>query len=361
MDHRQYRDYGGTRKVVTPSSISRQKSHNSAYSSGSRESDHSVELRKTFYVDFRHTDSVRSLKTLKGGYDEQKSLIDLPNDRAFVNNRIALAARFLSDYYDGRGAVFSLYCDKKSDMDEANEDDLAVSVRESMAFAYEYDVSPMRISLHKLRFSLLWSTVRIIAVVFLFLESCFGQPGDNARYGVFYDIRWRITLVLISLLIICVSEFWVWSFLRYGTGSTLQRPASRPHYMKWKTFIKIFATIFVIETLFVSNLDPHGVVWSGAFKPIILFQMYPQARDGLHALLQIAPIASKVIFMELIIISMFAAIATSLYSTYEAFSHFEKSFISMFECKYVKKILPLSIRVELSSFSISIDSVYNCR
>ncbi|GKY94410.1 hypothetical protein MPSEU_000407000 [Mayamaea pseudoterrestris] len=73
------------------------------------------------------------------------------------------------------------------------------------------------------------------------------------------------------------------------------------------------------------------VLFSSLLKPLVLFYVSHRARNALEALGRIMRIVIRVLFMELLVIFIFAAIACRLFNEFEAFKNLSRSWLSLFE------------------------------
>lgn len=264
-------------------------------------------------IEFRHTDSVRSLHSstnMKDGIERSLLLSSdstlCEHDKDEIKRRIQLAATYLSDYEAGRYPVF-------------DESIIVTSISFEKQFYYNYDISSWKVLIHQIRFHPLWEVLRFFAVATLFFASCYEQPWQaDVNSNSLQEKQTHTYLMMVSLTLL-VLEMFAMLYLKGVVSYSM-------------TLGLVFCSAIVFCSYILWLLDRPTVFLLGALKPMVLYAMYPQFRDGVNALYSIIPIASKVIAMELILICMFAAIATCLYSDFESFAHFETSFLSMFKC-----------------------------
>lgn len=319
-----------------------------------------MKVRKTG-IEFRYTDSARDRsamwqlvnETQREDYEgseisESERIPLLPK---VDMKRVQIAATFLRDYEHGRVPVFR-----------------RALFMQGGSGACGYSVSDVQLVLYKVRFHWLWEILRFGAVLLLFLASVFDRPGDSDY--IHSEEKLHSACILVSFFVLLV-ELAVMKFLgkapQYISARALSNPTSSSSSLdgravqnleadhhnshqfihhahekfveirgaaRWANPVLVFAIVMTLDTIIsVMFLKPR-TLWIGICKPLVLFYVYPQARDGLEALLKVLPDAICVIFMELFIIYMFSAVAVCLYGNFEEFEHIEQSFISMFKCEF---------------------------
>lgn len=70
---------------------------------------------------------------------------------------------------------------------------------------------------------------------------------------------------------------------------------------------------------------------TSACKPVALFYISEKARQAAVSIARIAPIVSRVLALELLLILSFAAVACRLYAQYESFATLSQSWLSLFQ------------------------------
>jgi hypothetical protein len=77
--------------------------------------------------------------------------------------------------------------------------------------------------------------------------------------------------------------------------------------------------------------DDSMVLFSSIFKPLVLFYVSSQARDAFSAIRKILKIVLRVLFMELLLILMFASVACRLFANYDGFESLGAAWLSLFK------------------------------
>ena len=312
-------------------------------------------------IEFRYTDSARDRQVAawqqlvdqaqREDYEEGTERSDsserVPLLPKVDMKRVQIAATFLRDYEKARVPVF-----RRARLIQGNSS------------VCRYCVSDTQLALYNIRFHWLWEFLRFGAVLLLFLASVFDRPGDFDY--IHREEKLHSSCVLVSFFILLV-ELGIMKFLGKIPTSLLARanPNSSSsslddfavqeanyrssqqsiHHAQeimlkfrgaanWANPVLLFAIAMTLDTVISVAFFKPRIIWIGIFKPLVLFYVYPQARDGLEALLKVLPDALCVIFMELFIIFMFSAMAVCLYGEFEEFEHIQISFISMFEREF---------------------------
>jgi hypothetical protein len=136
-------------------------------------------------------------------------------------------------------------------------------------------------------------------------------------------------LTLLNVLGITVFgiDIWFRSAMRGGLEHTRQSRSA----MLVKP-VTLLCIVLLVENLARVLVTDDGIVmFSSLFKPLFLFYVSTRARDALEALRRIIRIVLRVIVMELLLILIFAAVATRLFGTYDSFEDLSTAWLSLFE------------------------------
>lgn len=119
---------------------------------------------------------------------------------------------------------------------------------------------------------------------------------------------------------------------RHINLTTSMRPSRSQRIIKP---LILFGTLLACENLsrvILTQSDSSLVLLTSVFKPLIIFYVSYQARNAFEALTRIIRIVVRVIFMELLLILMFAAVAVRLFQHISPeFESLSGSWLSLFE------------------------------
>ena len=252
-------------------------------------------------IGFRLNDSFRSLHSITNDEmnTERIHLISIDdNDK----KKIQLAATFLSDFEAGRSPLFSGRIPKYGERSLVGQ------------FTTYDSISNLRLIIYWVRFHPLWEIIRFFAVSMLFVASCYEEPwhSNNLHNEEAHFLLLTMSMLFLSMEVITML------YIKHIIRSF------------WSLLVTS-CSLLLCSSCLICLLNIPAAFCVGIVKPVVLYLMYPQYKDGVDALLGIIPIASKVIMMELILIGMSAAMATCLFSDFQQFAHFETSFLSMFK------------------------------
>ena len=335
-------------------------------------------------IEFRHTDSARSFTSMLQHQQssERISLLrssssirvnDSPRDGSDNFNdhvkKIRLCAAFLMDYEAGRSPIFAgCYDDREDHCNDQIKNYSHVDLKNRLPNDSNFNIDPSKnsscsqrssiskyhvshwmLGLYTIRYHPFWEIIRFISIICFFAASEYDAMSRDQLYETPSQENFskdevdygHLKLISFACLIMILDRFAVYCLSQRQTTirdvlHIFSSAADNTNNLKMLLTL-LFSFIFIFEAwLRIVGVSQSQLLslLIGATKPVFLFMMYSQARDGIQAVIQATPVTSKVIIMELIFISIFAAIATSLYSEFEAFHHFEISFLSMFECKY---------------------------
>ncbi|CAB9517978.1 Two pore calcium channel protein [Seminavis robusta] len=213
-------------------------------------------------------------------------------------------------------------------------------------------ITPWHMGLYRLKYSTLYSLLIASATVALFLSSALEGPSptdSNIRMHTLSGLN-------IYALVIFGTDMWIrCQFLkaqraaRKVKSSNNGSSGSRHQMMRGLPPIQtrtsqasllmrplcLFGLFLGLENLgwLIARPDRTFVVlYSSIWKPIVLYYISSQARHAMEALLRIARIVTKVLFIELVLILSFAAVAVRLFgSDFESFRHLSVAWLSLFK------------------------------
>jgi len=263
---------------------------------------------------------------------------------------------------------------RRTDLSDAENKKL---IRIAAAFLLDYEAlrpatlyhDPDRISyshlfVRDIRFSRAWYATLICAALCLSVSSYFDiSPQSSSDY---YK-SWEKTLQGIFNFVPAVLfylDIAMMAFIRTPSSqsvgiNTHQHLAnafaprtSRSWY--WAIPLALSLLIICIETAVNLSRGSRGIIWSNVLTPIAFFYLFQDARGALEALGKIAPQTAYILFVQLFLIFIFAVIACELYGLQFAasFGDLGLSFISMFECKFLRVLFSCS-------FKVSVDLIFN--
>jgi hypothetical protein len=174
-------------------------------------------------------------------------------------------------------------------------------------------ITAQNLRIHKVRYSRVWRTLTNLAVSGLFISSCF--EGET-------DLLLPFLLNTLAVLV-------------FAADIALQRLLNIPDGL-WTVPMIVMMSAVCAEMVFITVLPGvrYRFLLTSIPKPIALFYCSGKARSALEALGRIAPIVTRVLALELLLILSFAAIACRLYSDFESFHDLSTAWISLFQCKY---------------------------
>lgn len=212
------------------------------------------------------------------------------------------------------------------------------------------DISDYQMTLYHVKYSLFAEVCRVVAT-FAFFASSFmeGFPTGNITGRPAHYHRYSLTGLNMFAIMVFFVDIWMRRELRgaqRNLGSRRQNPvisASATALLEKHQFrvsrserlippLILFCTILGLENvarLFLLSGDI--VLFSSVFKPLVLFYVSTQARDGLAAVRRILKIVLRVLVMELLMILMFAAVACRLFQDYDNFRDLGVAWLSLFE------------------------------
>jgi hypothetical protein len=199
---------------------------------------------------------------------------------------VLMAAIFLMDYERGRPSTLS------TDLDS---------------------ITAKNLRIHEVRYSRVWRALTNLAVFAFFISSCF--EGE--------------TNLLLPFLL---NTF---AIVVFASDIILQRLLNLPDGL-WTVPMIAMMSALSAEMIFISVLPGVRLrfLLTSIPKPIALFYYSGKARNALEALGRIAPIVTRVLALELLLILSFAAVACRLYSDFDSFHDLSTAWISLFQCKY---------------------------
>jgi hypothetical protein len=184
------------------------------------------------------------------------------------------------------------------------------------------------LTLYKWKFSIAWQVLVYLAVVSLFLSSCFEVYSEEQAAGL-----------NIFSIIIYVIDMAMGSELRkhqYYSSDDPVLTLRHSRMEKWTVPMMGMLLLLAMEmVLTVGNDNSNSPLWSAALKPIAIFYISTPAKNALEALNRIARIVARVLVVELFLILSFAAVACQIYSSYESFQDLSTAFLSLFQCTFV--------------------------
>ena len=208
-----------------------------------------------------------------------------------------MAAIFLRDYEHGRAPTLPTSSSSNSMMMHAIITNQAMWV-------------------HDWRFSTPWKLVRMAAVMLWFIAA--GLEGNEERW--------------LSYACICnglaLGAFLIDMGLRHLIGL---RPEPLRNAML--AFMTASSLELVYRVVVSSSRNSAPRFWiTSACKPVALFYISEKARQAAVSIARIAPIVSRVLALELLLILSFATVACRLYAQYESFATLSQSWLSLFQC-----------------------------
>ena len=252
-----------------------------------------------------------------------------PGGRSNRNLSVTVAAIFLQDYENSRPPTFA-----SAELNAINDHQIVMyTVKHSFAMSF----------------------LRLTATMALFISSFMESSQNSIESG---DARYNRCFAMTSMngfaiTVFCI-DMWMHRVLRNAdaiqntpndgnhiqkerTESTLEfqlkhdvrLSRSRRLIMPLVVFFVIFGLENTLRLVFSGN--DHAVFVSSIFKPLVLFYISSRARDALEAVGWILKIVTRVIFVELFLILMFAAVACRLFHEFENFRDLYKAWISLYE------------------------------
>ena len=176
------------------------------------------------------------------------------------------------------------------------------------------NVSEQALTVHAWRFSSTWKVVRMAAVLLWFLAA--GWEGSNN------DIYacWANGAAMLAFLIDMA--------LRHCIGLPPE---------PLRNVMLGFMVASSVELVYRAavTVDTARFWITSAGKPVALFYISEKARQAYLSIARIAPIVSRVLALELLLILSFAAVACRLYGAqFESFATLSQSWLSLFQCTY---------------------------
>jgi hypothetical protein len=188
--------------------------------------------------------------------------------------------------------------------------------------------------------------LRFLASAALFFSSGFEgfEPDVVPEYAV--PPRAVATVLNLTALLVLFLDVYIRHVILYsydslvetGAGSHRHNVLHRVRQSRSLQLVRpliVFGTVLVCENIsriLITRDEPHMVLFTSVFKPLVLFYVSSQARDALEAVRRISRIVLRVLVMELLLILFFAAVAVRLYGhTHEGFADLSTSWFSLFE------------------------------
>jgi hypothetical protein len=172
-------------------------------------------------------------------------------------------------------------------------------------------ISMETLRFHNWRYSRVWVGLTRLATVAFFLASCY---ESEQRISLAYPFALNAFAILVFLV-----------------DMGLQRMLGLPDE-NWTKPMLITMAVLLAEMIFVLITGIRGrFLYTSIAKPIALFYSSDKARNALEALRRIAPIVTRVLALELLLILSFAAVACRLYSFNESFATLSKAWLSLFQ------------------------------
>lgn len=230
----------------------------------------------------------------------EQLFVPVADDMAHLKNDadyLALSASFLQDYEAGRAPTLS------------------------KNFA---QVSPRQIRLYQYKHSTAFHTLMVVAALSLFF-SCMLEGFDADGWH-----RLPLTLLNFFGITVIVIDLWFRREMRGNPALMEHTRLSRSH-MLVKPVILLCIVVAVENLARVMLTEDSIVMFSSLFKPLFLFYVSTRARDALEALRRVIRLVARVIVMELLLILIFAAVATRLFRTYDSFDDLSTAWLSLFE------------------------------
>ena len=210
---------------------------------------------------------------------------------------LALSASFLQDYEAGRAPTLS------------------------KNFA---QVSPQQIRLYQYKYSSAFVTL-LVTATFCFFLSCLLEGFDASHWH-----RPALTLLNFFGIAVFAVDIWFRHAMR-GNPARIEHTRTSRSEMLVKPVLLLCIVLSVENLARVTVTDDSIVMFSSLFKPLFLFYVSTRARDALEALRRIIRLVLRVIIMELLLILIFAAVATRLFRTYDSFEDLSTAWLSLFE------------------------------
>lgn len=177
--------------------------------------------------------------------------------------------------------------------------------------------------IHKWKYSWTWQVMIYLAIIAFLIASCY--EGDSASLAIPFGIN-MYAIVVFGVDIILLQEL---------VNPSLQDddPYIYSRAYKWTLPLSILLFFLSCEMLYILLFLPScpQFLWSSLLKPICLFYVSEKSRQALEALRRIAPIALKVLGIELLLILSFAAVAAHLYTEFDSFRNLSTSWLSLFQ------------------------------
>lgn len=221
--------------------------------------------------------------------------------------------------------------------------------RKTILYSDSDYVSFAQLKLYYFRNSFIWQTLFSLATLSLFLSSV--VEGNEI-----HPIKSRKTIILIVLTAFSISVYLIDMLMAtlYRVPSELQVNCTHRtilpvnptmqfiRHRKWAPALVLYFLILGLDTgLYVSRtMDGYKTIWSGAFKPVILFYYSSKSRDAVKALKPNISMVIQVVSLELFFVFFFAVMGFQLYGEgstvyFNSFQDLWHSFISMFERKLI--------------------------
>ena len=175
------------------------------------------------------------------------------------------------------------------------------------------EITPLQIRVVKMRYSYLWQYCIFIAMLCLFLASCFeGKSGwgTDRNRG---EINFALTLSSVIIFAIDVIMRSIHDMEDTHESSAIHNSRisekRRLRARRWKKPLLIMLFANALESFLNMKEEKNEYMWSGFLKPIAFFYVSTKARDALTALYYVSIIVFRVIFIELFLLLSFSAMA----------------------------------------------------